>query len=538
VSDWWAGDYTQNRRIRELRDDLADAQFAASRQSSALRRELSSLRGNLEAKIDRLAVAFDHFVELSDLREELATYATEAMVRRRARHLVLGLAERASDPSIPPPPALAIDDVPSYWLVPAIEALAALVREDTAAVDRAAAEAAARDRHRTAVFLTLGLTVAGEPTRATPWIEDAFAALGASTTSLQRQLWRQGLAGSYGKTGREVVVRRIDDFVTALDPEQVRAMAEPWRQALPAFDPTLLPDGLRGTIDATRKARGSRTAPALAVPRHAVAQLDALAELCTAALTTTATSDGDSGTALVQPAPPTNSTGPVELVRSLIDEGHGDEAPLLRRAAELHRAIEDGAEAPVRWDAAQGDTVTILNSDAHGDDPQRRAVAVRACARVVMHVADELTAASNAPLPDHVVVKVHGVDIKVVPGQPDMAALDAAHGRIDRYRPDRQTRAQAIATVVGGVVLVGIGAAAVNWFALVAGLALIAGAVVLWRRDAAERAQDAARLAADQAALTQRVRTIADALVGYRATVEIDRETATSSRAKLAGLFT
>lgn len=540
MSDWWGGDWTQNRRIRELEDDLAAARSYASSQSSRMRRELTSLRGDLEGKLNRLVVAFDNFVELSDLREELASFADQAEVRRRARHLVAGLTQRATDPSIPPPPPVVVDDVPGYWLVPAIDALAALVREDMATADKAVAQALERDHQRTTAFLVLGLTAAGQPAGARPWIEDTFPPIGTTTTRLQRLLWQECAQGTYGDEGRALAARRVRELVGSCSPDQVRSLAEPWRTALPAYDRSVLPEALRDvTTGRPSAASGSRAVPALAVPRHGARQLAALEARCREALDDQAgpgtDADPDPGPAAQDP------TGghqvAAELIRSLIDEGYGDERPLLQRAAELRRALEDDVPDPPRWDAEAGDAATLMAADIAARAPGLRSITVRACGPAVLHLADELAAAVAAPIPDEVVVRAHGTDVRIGPGGADTTALAQAHSRIDDEVPTRMTRPMAVATALGGLALVVVGAVALAWFVALVGIALGAAAVHLWFQANREKQQDEAWAQGRHDELDQRIRATTQALTDYATALTSERQEAVTRRANLTALF-
>lgn len=538
MSDWWGGDWSQNRRIRDLEDDLTAARSYASSQSSRMRRELTSLRGDLEGKLNRLVVAFDNFVELSDLREELAGFADQAEVRRRARHLVAGLTQRATDPSIPAPPPVTIDDVPGYWLVPAVDALAALVREDMATADKAVAEALERDRPRTAAFLVLGLTAAGQPAGARPWIEDTFPPFDTTTTRLRRLLWQECAQGTYGDEGRALAARRIRELVGSFTPDQVRSLAEPWRTALPAYDRSLLPEALREVMTA-RPVAGSRSraVPALAVPRHGARQLAALEAHCREALDDHAGPDIDADTDPAGHDPTRGRQVAAELVRSLIDEGHGDERPLLQRAAELRRALEDDVPDPPRWDAEAGDAATLMATDITAKAPGLRSITVRACGPAVLHLADELAAAVAAPIPGEVLIRAHSKDIRIGPGGGDTTALAQAHSRIDDEVPTRMTRPMAVATAPGGLALAVVGVVTVAWFVVVVGVALGAAAVHLWFQANREKQQDEAWAQGQHEALDQRIRATTQALTDYSTALDAERQAAVTCRADLTALF-
>ena len=77
-------DRSQSRRIRDLTDDLSYLRASLGAQhatASALRSDLASLRGTLEARLARLAAAFDAFVELCSLRDQLALVAGPASMK-------------------------------------------------------------------------------------------------------------------------------------------------------------------------------------------------------------------------------------------------------------------------------------------------------------------------------------------------------------------------------------------------------------------------------------------------------------------------
>src|ERR1044072_3548861 len=113
---WWGmSEYRQTSRIYALEDDLANAQAAQHRATSKLRSEMSKMNkvaGSLEQRLDRLTNAFDAFVELTEVRRQLAVYDTAAAVRLRAKQLIVGIGGQQDVP-----------DVDGYWLVPALRAL-------------------------------------------------------------------------------------------------------------------------------------------------------------------------------------------------------------------------------------------------------------------------------------------------------------------------------------------------------------------------------------------------------------------------------
>jgi len=103
---------------------------------------VAQLTGSIEQRLDRLTKAFYAFVELSDLRAEMAVFEDEASVRHAALRLLRSLLRRATDPDVefqlPPLPA----DLPrcrGYWLGPAAGSVAASVAGDESARRRPAA---------------------------------------------------------------------------------------------------------------------------------------------------------------------------------------------------------------------------------------------------------------------------------------------------------------------------------------------------------------------------------------------------------------
>src|SRR3569833_3270326 len=196
VSDDWWTDYRQNRRIQELQGEVEAAYSYAASRSRALQARLPQVQATLERRLDRLSTSFDAFVELSDIRLDLAMFDREAAVRNRTRRLLTALARGAGDPA-----PLNQDDNPGYWLKPAADGPAALVRGEATAAEKLADEAIALDEDRTTLFLTLGLATAGRYADAVPWLSRSLPSLGTPETAVQRQLWDAGADGAIGAPG-------------------------------------------------------------------------------------------------------------------------------------------------------------------------------------------------------------------------------------------------------------------------------------------------------------------------------------------------
>lgn len=128
-------------RDQRLRSEI-EAQAAHTAQSSArLRSQLTKMQGSLERRINALAKAFDAYVELGDVREQLSELPSSAPVRRRARDAMATL--RAGHNPTPLPEGQA-----GHWLGGAMNRVIAAVRRDVPLPDpgRLSDPAATADR--------------------------------------------------------------------------------------------------------------------------------------------------------------------------------------------------------------------------------------------------------------------------------------------------------------------------------------------------------------------------------------------------------
>ena len=87
MSDWWT-ESRQNAELEDLRNEMAHALS----ETSSLRSRLSQIQGGLQNRVERLSSAFDAFVELSDLRYEMAGFLDAAELRRYASRVLSALA--------------------------------------------------------------------------------------------------------------------------------------------------------------------------------------------------------------------------------------------------------------------------------------------------------------------------------------------------------------------------------------------------------------------------------------------------------------
>jgi hypothetical protein len=502
VSDDWWTDYRQNRRIQELQGEVEAAYGYAASRSRALQSRLSQVQGSLERRLDRLATSFDAFVELSDIRLELAVFDREATVRHRARRLLMGLADGASDP-----PPLGLDDCAEYWLKPAADALSALVRGDDSAAQKYTAEAIERDEDRTTLFLTLGLATAGRYSDAVPWLSRSLPALGTTVTTVQRQLWIACADGAFGEPGRAHIERRLTEVLDEMPPEAADQQCERWRQTVagpPGKARSSLPRELQNE---TRLTEPPVVAQRLTGFRTRIEQA-------------------------LRPVDAAPATDFVSLLTTLVDEGAPEERTLVARARELRQIIESGGpEQHAAWDAPAGDTLDLLRADMfERSAPGPRALAAKVGGRWIRSVTDSLARKATAPPPETVDVRLYGRPLRIGPdGSADLAGAQADIERAAEIGPTGQRLGMAVA-LTGVVVLVLTIAAGLSALAVVAAVVTLVGASVwiklrLDRQRAREAAQyDKERLAGQVKTLAEELKKCHSVHRNLRETVEADRQ--------------
>jgi hypothetical protein len=511
----------QRRAIEDLETGISSLSSSLSRQrreSAQLRTQLSRLQGTLEQRVERLTRSLEALVELSDVRLILAMYDPPALVRHWAQEAITAVVDAGKPADVPPPP---IEDVPDYWLAPAVLALVALARgEDASEGGDAAAEALStaeqRDPGRTALLLSCGLTLAGRPERAQRWLADALGVLapGVTVTVAQRALWSAMAAGRFGPTGATVLRQGLGTLVEGLTPEQQQAEVTAWAglvDGLPASG-ARAPEMVRDDVSVKRCL-------------DAGAKLAALRALCSPEKQATSAGEQSSQEDLT------------EVVHSLVDEGTVAEAPLLRRAVELRAAIADGAEVAPQpgWDSEAGDPCDLLRLDAFDPgQPARAALARQAGRRWLLDAAGQLAEAAASSQRAEATLKVAGGEIRVSPAGPDSGDLSQARTRIEARpvvdpRADKTNLAVAIA---GGV----LSLAVFGWPNGLAVLAVLSGAGLLvtggvrWLRERQARALREQRKQADLARLERSAEQAVSQLA------ELQRQLAETGQAATADL--
>ena len=474
MSDWYT-EHRQNQELEELRDEMSQAMSEASN----LRSRLSQLQGGLESRLERLASAFDAFVELSDVRYDLIGFADAAEIRRHAGQVLSALAS-GDDPPAPG------REVPGYWLGPAVEALCGLSAEANSPVaddlgGGPLAEAITHDDRRTSIFLCLALAALGRRNQVrTQWLDTAFGTLAAdgTVTRVQRALWTAGARGGFGADGLAVIVARLEVPSTAsaqrwLAP--VEARSEAVRQAAPNF----------AEIADQAKARDR------------LSRLRAAVETITGD-TAVLEPDLDLAYAAGQPDPDSTSA----LLRMLISEGSEPERDALARIAELRARITNGTETGGgSVDDPAGTVVKLLETDlGRTVEPHLAATALRVVAGGVLTGAEDLARTASLPSPGQVACEIEWQQITLLPDGPEQRSIAAGEAAIAAKVKPLSARALAGPLAVAGTgVAIAIGLGLLHWFWILVGVATIAvGAYRYWtarNRNAADQADASARIA-------------------------------------------
>jgi hypothetical protein len=512
ASDSWL-DFSQQRSIRALRDDVSYLNSSLSsqmRESGRLRSELSKLQGSVESRLNRLARSFDAFVELSDLRMTLALFDPPALVRHRTRQLIAAAGRGDQLPSVE------IVDVPGYWLAPAVVGLVGLLRGEAA--DAPFAQAVERDPVRTALLVTLACAVAGRPELASSWLPRAFGPLPAAepVTRVARALWTEAAEGTFGPEGRALLATRLTELVASLDPQQEAAAAEDWRARVGALAaPVQRPVSILDPVPAAERAM------------TAGARLATLRTLCVPAENARDAERQTSGEL-------------VALLRALVDEGTAEEAPLMRRAAELRAVIEDRAQPADRpWDAPLQKPLDLLRADAFATDGARLATMARAAgARWLLASAEKLATEALTDPPTQAATAIEHVQVVVrTRGRVDAGGLAEVNERIDSWYPDQRVPSVAtIAVLAVGVLLTLSVVAAPNVLAILAtvtGVVLLAIGAGMWLSGRRRRADFQKRRANARTGAQQRAERAATQLADVCARLTAAGEQATADLAAI-----
>lgn len=454
MSDNWWTDRQQNKRIEGLEENLTymSSSLSSARASqNRLKAELSKMSGSLEQRLNRLSAAFDAFVEISDLRVTLGLFDNHGRVRHQAKQLLAGggLAE--------------VSDVDGYWLAPALSALRGVA--DGVVDAEELSLAAARDPLRAAVWHVLLTSVAGgrESVPATT-LDTALPVLPADTPSYQRAVWLLAADGFFGEAGEELARRRALDFVRSLSTEDRAAAVSALRNVAVS----------KATVHVAKELDGGG---GLMEVLQAAERLTVLRTWVTDAV------GGYTGEPATEIDPLAKRS--LEL---LIDEGSPVELPLLARERELRAVIEGKTTASATWDSPAGSTVELLRTAASSTEhPNRRALAVRSHAPLLLDMAESFVNAAQGTVPASLSVRTRYGQVTITPTGPERASLEKALDAADRTaQVESQRRGIAYGAVAVAVLFVVLAVVA-GWGWIFLGVAALGVAAFQWLADAKER---------------------------------------------------
>lgn len=447
MSDNWWTDYSQNRRLSGLEEELGNvsASLYQSRASQArLKSELSKVSGSLEQRLTRLSAAFDAFVEISDLRVTLGLFDSHGRVRHQARQLLAG------------EPVVDVTDADGYWLAPALIALRGVA--DGALDEDALSLATARDPLRAKVFHVL---MAGVHGGRLPAVADVLPAVSESVGRHQRAIWLLAADGFFGPAAWEHCASLLSEVADESIEDTLRSVSAP-------STVTQVPKELDGGGD-------------LATALQACEKLTALRAWVTSTL--------DKYT-----AEPAQAVDP--LVRRtldlLIDEGSPVELPLLARERELRAVIEGKNEASTTWDSPIGTATELIREDLTAEQPDRRALALRASTPLLLSVASKFEAAARVEPPSSLAVRTRYGQVTITPETADQTSLQKAVDMVARVSAVESKRRQvALGAAVVAVAFVVLAVVA-GWGWVFVALASAGIGVYQWLTNAAEQRKSAA----------------------------------------------
>jgi hypothetical protein len=401
--DWWFRD--RDNVLRENLAVLEATSAAAASRSARLSSRLSRLQGSLEHRLTALSAAFDAYVQLGDIREQLAAYGDTAAIRREAVAAIgaLGDGRRATP----------VDDRGTgYWVAPATNAL---IARFSGSPDPAA-EAALGSQDPDATWFLVA--AAGALGRGPELVDGAFELLQINDGRLddrQLTLWRAVIRDEFGPDLLPRVLTDWNDHLAYRQQDNWWSWAS--QQGLSTGRDTL--DWIEDQASALSTADpdlASAAVPGGAPDAHADDGADHGAD------------HWAGGTAAGDHQP---QSGLRSLVLDLINSGFGEEKQLLATARQLRAKIEhpDGASTPTREDETRHDTSVIdLVRSSFVELPLSPARAALGAA-----IMTTLMAAAEAEAPELltekpavVTLRIAGTSVEVTPDGPDRPALTSA----------------------------------------------------------------------------------------------------------------
>ncbi|MFD3685065.1 hypothetical protein ACFWTE_09645 [Nocardiopsis sp. NPDC058631] len=507
MSNSWT-DYSQNRKIRELEESLGSTHARMASERSRMRSELSHIRGTLEQRLDRVSATLDAFIELSDVRATLSMFDDAAIARHRTLQMLDGASLSRLD----------LTDVPGYWLVPAARGLHALLSDDVGTARARFDEAARRDASRARHFAALAAALTraehartmGEGVTADllPHLPDPDEVV----TRGQRALWLLTADGAFGDDARDHLIlstiRNWSNREVTVPP--VRALAAAAPRSAPSVRPARRGRTGGGGTDAGRSAGHEGIAKRDAALRELTGLREAVARI---------TALGGEETSTEALAPDEASAEFLsESLRTLVEEGSAEEAPLISRANTLRAVIESSGRqgALPLWTDEVGTVTALLGEDLTRQDapPHRRTFALVLQRSAVVDSAESLLRAATEPVEDSSRVVVQGKQVTITSTGPDpreLARAEAGLGARHAYEGNARVYAWGFLALAGILALLGLVSSSGFWLLLCAASAVGSGSA-FW----VDHRERAAAREAGEAQVGRFSRSVAEAAEQWR----------------------
>lgn len=447
--DWfWAGEAGRDSLLRSEVEGLHAQASQARSQAARLSSQLAKVQGSLETRLSALAAAFDAYVELGDVREQLAGHPDTSAVRRDAR-AALEVLTRGGRPEP------LTGTAPDYWLADGMNAVIARV-SGTPDPD-AEARAVALDRDAE-LFVVTALGALGRGAQVGERVPPLLFTDGELTPA-QQVLWAAVLAGDYGG-------------------DVLPGVREPWRPALHDSDADW-----RGWV---------RTEARVSTPLETLRWIERQA----------AASEPGVTSAEPPPAPATTARSALAAVAlGVIGRGLGEEVALLERARELRARIESPGPPPADRrppaDVPAPAPTTVLVAvrsaflaAAPGSRP--RAELLSWISSGLGRTVDGCAAELESARPESMEARTPGGQVEVGPSGVPAEQRARAESRVRERYAEPASSALLVPALAAVVLLVGavlLGAFGHPGLATLAGLATVLALGVLVRGIFAERSR-------------------------------------------------
>jgi hypothetical protein len=500
TDDWqwfWAGEGGRDRILRDEVEGLHARLSSASSQTHRLSSQLATLTGSIESRLNALSAAFDAYVELGDVREQLAVYQEPAAVRRAVMAAIDALAGGR--------PAAAVDARGlDYWLPYAMNAVIGLVegRPDPVAHDLARSLSPDADLFVVATCGALGHGAV---------VADLLPVVLVSDTELtehQQRIWRAATTGVFGDLG--------DDLGEVWRPVLDREPVAGWSAWVTshAASPSAGVSWLSALV--TPPAPATMTAPVVEMRTGADTPLGHLP-------VERAETDSRAGDAADGEISPSVELRTVAV--ELIGRGMPAEADLLQRSRELRALIEQPSAG--RTAAPEATPVTVVSQVREALMRPSTSIPVRTTllswvSVPLAAVVDERVATASAAPPAQETLRGSGGLVVVTSTGADPATVAAGIARLEAAHRVSNTRTVgwAIGTGLAAILALVLAVAGSGW-AWLFGIAGVIGAVgtlqqVRSRRatrqagnEAVQRFQQQVREATERADATEQRRSAA-----------------------------